>query len=301
MSRTSGTLSPPGWETVLASVGAAFLAGYAISERCRPRQEKRGTSKDKDTHHSTASTGHRGVGEGQRRGSPSEDELYHPLISNKYLNQPEKSRRDALGHAFIICVGGASGSGKTSISEIVREELRESDYKVVTISADSYYIPIEDGEDPSQHNFDHPEAIDFDLLSQHLRELKRGGSVDIPVYDFSTHKRMDETEHVDRADVVILDGIFTLCVRSVREICDISLFTMEDMDICLARRLKRDIEERGRTVSSVIQRYVEFVKPGFQTFVEPSMRHADIIVPRARENSTAIDIIVGDIRRRFSH
>eukprot|EP01138_Halocafeteria_seosinensis_P002625 gb/GECG01002684.1/.p1 GENE.gb/GECG01002684.1/~~gb/GECG01002684.1/.p1 ORF type:complete len:299 (+),score=35.38 gb/GECG01002684.1/:1-897(+) len=294
MSRPSG--SSLGWETVLASVGAAFIAGYAIAERCRSRHERKGTSKDKDTHHSTATTG------GQRRASGTEDELYeHPLISNKYLNQPQESRRDALGHSFIICVGGASGSGKTSISEIVRKELRGSEYKVVTISADSYYIPLEDGEDPSQHNFDHPEAIDFDLLTQHLRELKDGGSVDIPVYDFATHKRLNETEHIDRADVVIVDGIFTLCVRSVREICDISIFTMEDMDICLARRLKRDIEERGRTVSSVIQRYVEFVKPGFQTFVEPSMRYADIIVPRARENSTAIDIIVGDIRRRFTH
>lgn len=110
---------------------------------------------------------------GRRLSASTEDDLHErPLVSNSYLSAPSKKRRKALGHAFVICVGGASGSGKTSISEIVREELRGSEYKVVTISADSYYIPIEEGEDPSQHNFDHPNAIEFSLLVKHLRALK---------------------------------------------------------------------------------------------------------------------------------
>lgn len=199
----------------------------------------------------------------------------------------------------IVGVAGASGSGKTSIAELIAGRLEGP--RVVSISSDSYYKTLPPGTDSAHYNFDHPQSIDFDLLAEHLEKLRNGIDVEVPHYDFKTHRRVPEkTTHVSgrHTAVVIVDGIFVLWHQGVRSQCDLTIFCTEDMDVCLARRLRRDIVERGRTVESVLTQYLKFVKAGFQQFVAPTMTTADLIIPRARENVTAIDMLARDIQRR---
>lgn len=199
----------------------------------------------------------------------------------------------------IVGVAGASGSGKTSIAELIAGRLEGP--RVVSISSDSYYKTLPPGTDASHYNFDHPQSIDFDLLAEHLEKLRNGIDIEVPHYDFKTHRRVPEkTTHVSgrHTSVVIVDGIFVLWHQGVRSQCDLTIFCTEDMDVCLARRLRRDIVERGRSVESVLTQYLKFVKAGFQQFVAPTMTTADLIIPRARENVTAIDMLSRDILRR---
>jgi len=179
---------------------------------------------------------------------------------------------------IILGVGGASGSGKTSMNRILSASL--PGLRVASISGDNYYIPLGEGVDPATYNFDTPSAIDFKLLAVHLRQLRDGRPADVPQYDFATHSRLPETTRVDGVHVIIVDGIFTLAIPFIRELCDFTIFTLEDMDVCLARRLKRDIAQRGRTVDDVLEQYERFVKPGYHMYVAPTMRHANLIVPR---------------------
>jgi uridine kinase len=152
----------------------------------------------------------------------------------------------------------------------------------------------------ASYNFDHPSSIDFDLLADHLEQLRSGQDVEIPTYDFVHHRRTDKTTIVSgsQTHVIIVDGIFVLCAERVRLLCDVTIFCTEDMDVCLARRLRRDIVERGRTVESVLSQYLKFVKAGFTQFVAPTMTTADLIIPRARDNVTAITMLARDIERR---
>ncbi len=214
------------------------------------------------------------------------------VVGNEYI----RNRRYSLegNSCIIVGVGGPSGSGKTSIAVLIKKRMGPL-CKVVSLSADSYYKTLPQGADPSKWNFDVPDAIDHDLLAQQLIQLKNGEAVEVPQYDFTTHKRISATTRIQGADVVIVDGIFTLHVEQVRAVCDVTMFTMEDLDVCLARRLRRDIVERGREVESVLHQYQTFVKPGFETFVRPSMQHADFIIPRARDNKIAIDMLARDI------
>jgi len=145
-----------------------------------------------------------------------------------------------------------------------------------------------------RYNFDHPDAIDQDMLVEHLWMLKQQQAIEIPVYDFSTHSRVG-TQSLAPADIVILDGIFILAVARIRKACDLAVFTMEDSDVCLARRLRRDMKERGRTLDSVLLQYERFVKPGFQAFIQPTMSKADVIIPRARDNHKAILMLARDL------
>lgn len=215
------------------------------------------------------------------------------VTSNEYNHR--RFSIDASG-CIIVGVGGASGSGKTSIATLIQQAVPLT--RVESISCDNYYKPLPPGTPAETYNFDHPDAIDFQLLHTHLQALKRGEPVDLPVYDFTTHKRRAETIRIENANVVILDGIFTLYKESIRDVCDVTMFTHEDLDVCLARRLRRDIVERARSVDSVLQQYQKFVKPGYEMFVRPSMQHADLIIPRARENHTAILLLARDILQR---
>lgn len=198
----------------------------------------------------------------------------------------------------IVGVAGASGSGKTSIAELIAARLRGG--HVLSISSDNYYKTLPPGTDPAQYNFDHPSSIDFDLLADHLQKLRNGEDVEVPHYDFATHKRTGETTHVEAkaTSVIILDGIFVLWADRVAAQCDLTIFCSEDLDVCLVRRLRRDLVERGRTVESVLNQYLRFVKAGFEEFVAPSMAKADLIIPRARENAVAIDMLARDLQRR---
>lgn len=171
----------------------------------------------------------------------------------------------------------------------------------MAISSDSYYKSMPAGTDPAAYNFDHPSSIDFDLLAQHVAALRRGEDIEVPHYDFRTHRRLEgQTMRVSgrESSVVIIDGIFVLWARQVAEQCDMTIFCVEDPDVCLARRLRRDLQERGRTVDSVLTQYLRHVREGYLQFVAPMMSSADIIIPRAKENEVAIDMLVRDLQRR---
>ncbi|KAA0155935.1 hypothetical protein FNF27_00223 [Cafeteria roenbergensis] len=203
-----------------------------------------------------------------------------------------------VSRPVILGVGGASGSGKTSMNRILSASL--PGLKVASISGDNYYIPLGEGVDPTNYNFDAPAAIDFALLAVHLRELRAGKAAEIPQYDFTTHSRLADTTRVDGVHVIIVDGIFTLAVEEIRELCDFTVFTLEDLDVCLARRLKRDISQRGRTVTDVLEQYERFVKPGYHMYVAPTMRFANLIVPRVRDNTQTLAMLVEYLRHRVA-
>ncbi len=197
----------------------------------------------------------------------------------------------------MIGIAGASGSGKTLVSNTLYELLGSE--KVVNLEEDSYYkdlshLPFEER---VKFNFDHPDAFDHDLLIRHLSLLLQGQTIEQPVYDFTTHSRRKETRKVGPHEIVILEGILLLAIPEIRKLMDIKIFIDTPPDICFIRRLKRDIDERGRSVDSVIKQYEETVRPMYLQFVEPSKRYADIIIPHGGKNVIAIDIIKTKIER----
>ncbi|HZI47540.1 MAG TPA: uridine kinase, partial [Pyrinomonadaceae bacterium] len=150
-------------------------------------------------------------------------------------------------------------------------------------------------------NFDHPDALDNDLLVNHVRRLKAGEGVELPVYDFRTHTRMNETRHVEAKPIVIVEGILIFADPRLLEQMDIKVFVDTPDDIRFIRRLRRDLDERGRTVESVIEQYLVTVRPMHMQFVEPSKRHADVIIPEGGHNLVSIDLLSGKIRERLAH
>lgn len=149
----------------------------------------------------------------------------------------------------------------------------------------------------AEFNYDHPDALESSLLASHLRQLRAGHAVEIPIYDFVTHSRKAETRHVAPAPVIIVEGILVLVESVLREHMDIKLFVDTDADIRLMRRIRRDIEQRGRTFQSVRDQYYNTVRPMHLQFVQPSMRHADLIVPEGGENRVALDVLLGELGR----
>ena len=197
---------------------------------------------------------------------------------------------------ILIGISGASGSGKTLVSKNVFDNIGSD--KVVIIQEDSYYkdlskIPFDER---SGRNFDHPDAFDHDFLHAQLQELLSGQSIDHPIYDYTTHTRKKETKTVGPHKVVVLEGILIMNDPRLRDLMDIKVFIDTAFDICLIRRLKRDINERGRTVESVLTQYMNTVRPMYFQFIEPSKRYADIIIPQGGKNKVAIDILTTKIR-----
>ena len=198
---------------------------------------------------------------------------------------------------LVIGIAGGSGSGKTTVVNALRKLLKE---KVVVIPQDSYYkdsshIPMEERQ---QINFDHPDAIDFELLCEHLRELKEGRPVEQPIYSYITCSRSkNETVRVEPAEVIIVEGILIFCCKVLRDQMDIKLFVDADDDDRLMRVMARDIIERGKTVQTVIERYTKTVKPMYLQFIEPGKRYADIIIPQGGHNKVAIDVIAATIEK----
>ena len=201
---------------------------------------------------------------------------------------------------LIIGIAGGSGSGKTTVVRALTEQLKE---KVVVIPQDSYYkdsshLPMEERQ---KVNFDHPDSIDFDLLIKHLKELKKGHSVEQPVYSYITCSRSGtETVTVHPAEVIIVEGILIFCCAELRKQMDIKIFVDADDDDRLMRVMARDILERGKTVETVIQRYSRTVKPMFLQFIEPSKRYADVIIPQGGHNKVAIDVIAATIEKSLN-
>ena len=202
----------------------------------------------------------------------------------------------ALTRPLIIGIAGGSGSGKTSVTNAVLDHLDPS--RVTVIQHDSYYrdISCHGGKTPSEVNFDHPGALETDLLVRHLQEMRSWGPVEQPIYDFTTHTRRPGTRRVEPREIIIIDGILIFVDRALRELMDIRIFVDTDADERLIRRIRRDINERGRSLESVIEQYTRSVKPMHLEFVEPSKRWADIIIPQGAENTVAIDMVVSKIR-----
>ena len=201
---------------------------------------------------------------------------------------------------LVIGIACGSGSGKTTVVRALTEQLKE---KVVVIPQDSYYkdsshLPMEERQ---KVNFDHPDSIDFDLLIKHLKELKKGHSVEQPVYSYITCSRSaTETVTVHPAEVIIVEGILIFCCAELRKQMDIKIFVDADDDDRLMRVMARDILERGKTVETVIQRYSRTVKPMFLQFIEPSKRYADVIIPQGGHNKVAIDVIAATIEKSLN-
>jgi len=195
----------------------------------------------------------------------------------------------------IIGLAGGTGSGKTSVARKVRAHFPEE--RVIIVNHDAYYRDRSDlpPEERERLNYDHPSAFENDLLIDHLRSLLRGEAVELPEYDFDRHERSRGTRRVGPADIVLLEGILVLESETIRSLMDIRIYIDEDADERLIRRLRRDIQERGRTIESVLDQYQRTVRPMHLQFVEPSKRHADLIVPVGAHNEVAIDFIVTKI------
>lgn len=202
--------------------------------------------------------------------------------------------------SLIIGISGGTGSGKTTVANRILESVKASE--VVFIQQDSYYRNLKDLPLDYRHvaNFDHPDALDNDLLVNHIRKLRAGEPVELPIYDFRTHTRANETRPVEPRPIVIVEGILIFADPRLLEQMDIKVFVDTPDDIRFIRRLRRDIDERGRTVESVIEQYVGTVRPMHMQFVEPSKRYADVIIPEGGHNLVSIDLISGKIRERLA-
>jgi uridine kinase len=207
-------------------------------------------------------------------------------ISDNYYNTKVEVRT-----LLIIGIAGGTGAGKTTVARAIADRLG---YENVTyLSQDSYYrdhshMKIEER---AKLNLDHPDAFDNTLLLSHLEQLRAGNSIDVPVYDYFIHSRTTKTTLMPARQVVILEGILVLAVPEILSILDVKVFVDADPDIRVIRRLERDIKERGSNMESSINRYISTVKPMHEAFVEPSKRHADIIVPRGGQNEIAINLL----------
>jgi len=192
---------------------------------------------------------------------------------------------------LVIGIAGGTGSGKTTVVNQILHELPEDE--VCVISQDSYYKETNElsYEERTKINFDHPKAIDFDLLVTHLTDLKNGKIIEQPVYSFITHNRTIDSLITHPRKVVIVEGILIFNSSELRDLFDIKIFVHADTDERLIRRLKRDIEERGRDVNEVITRYQSTLKPMHLQFIEPTKTYADIIIPNDRYNTVAVDIV----------
>lgn len=201
-------------------------------------------------------------------------------------------------HALIIGVAGGSGSGKTTIARRIAEGLAPA--RVSHVDMDAYYRhhPELTLEARKRLNWDHPDALDIDLFVAQLDALARGEPVEKPVYDYATHLRRAEPEHLPATDVVIVDGILLFTDERVRDRCNVKVFVDADADERLIRRLRRDVAERGRPLDEIIDQYLSTVKPMHLQFVEPTKRYADVIVPRGGENEVAIGMIISLIQQR---
>ncbi|XP_020491240.1 uridine-cytidine kinase-like 1a isoform X1 [Labrus bergylta] len=203
--------------------------------------------------------------------------------------------------AFAIGLCGGSASGKTTVANKIIEALDVP--WVVLLSMDAFYKDLSSEEQAmaanNDYNFDHPGAFDFELLVATLRKLKQGKSVKIPVYDFTTHRRQKDWKNVYGASVIIFEGIMSFADKELLQLLDMKIFVDTDSDIRLVRRLRRDITERGRDIEGVIKQYNKFVKPAFEQYIEPTMRLADIVVPRGGGNMVAIDLIVQHVHSQL--
>ena len=199
---------------------------------------------------------------------------------------------------LVIGIAGGTGSGKTTL---MKNLIREFSDVVTVLSHDNYYKRHDDMtyEERCRLNYDEPAALETDLMARHLDILRRGEAIDCPVYDFTVHNRSNDTIRIAPEKVIIVEGILIFENRELRDLMDIKVFVDTDADVRLCRRILRDVEERGRTLESVVTQYQTTVKPMHEKYVEPSKKFADIIIPEGGENKVALDMIMGRIRRHL--
>lgn len=196
---------------------------------------------------------------------------------------------------LVIAIAGGSGSGKTTVANVILN--RVGSHRIAYLQHDSYYRELT-GLAPAQRalvNFDHPDSLETELMIEHIQRLKNGLPVDVPLYDFTTHSRTGEMTRVESHRVVIVEGILILALPELRKFFDVKIFVDTDADIRFIRRLKRDIEERGRTTEAVVQQYLRTVRPMHLEFVDPSKRYADVIIPEGGKNEVAMDMVIARI------
>ena len=196
-----------------------------------------------------------------------------------------------MENILVIGIAGGTGSGKTTLMKRLVEQFGDV---VSVLSHDNYYRRLDhlDLEQRSKVNYDEPQALETELMCQHLQQLREGKGIDCPVYDFSQHNRSDDTVHIEPRQVIIVEGILIFENEQLRNLMDIRIFVDTDADIRLCRRIKRDVNKRGRSMESVIEQYQTTVKPMHEAFVEPFKRYADVIVPGGGNNPVALEMIV---------
>lgn len=199
-------------------------------------------------------------------------------------------------NCIIIGVAGASASGKSLLARTIVRELASE--HVIIISEDSYYkdTPELSLEERKKVNYDHPDAFDHALLYKHLQKMQLGETIQVPIYNHTEYAREENTRAVGKHSIIVLEGVLLFAESQLRRLMDIKIYLDTPLDICLIRRLKRDVIERGRNFDSVLEQYETTVRPMYFQFVEPSKRHADIIVPHGGENRIAIDMITAKMR-----
>ncbi len=196
---------------------------------------------------------------------------------------------------LVIGIAGGTGSGKTTVAKVIIDRVGTD--HIALLPHDAYYKNLANLE-PAQRsiiNFDHPDSLETSLLVEHIKRLRNHQSIELPVYDFKTHTRTDQTIHIEPQPVILVEGILILAEKGLRDLFDVKIFVDTDADIRFIRRLERDIAERGRTSTSVISQYLSTVRPMHLEFVEPSKRYADVIIPEGGLNTVAMDMLVARI------
>lgn len=201
------------------------------------------------------------------------------------------------GRAVALGVAGGTGSGKTTVARAILQEVGRD--RIAFLEQDSYYRDIEwqSDEELQTHNFDHPNALDNELLTEHVRALKEGEPVDVPVYDFVTHRRVEKTRRVESRPIILLEGILLFVEPRLRSLLDFKVYVDTPSDVRFIRRLNRDLRERGRTLDDVVRQYESTVRPMHLEFVEPSKRSADVIVPHGGENRVALEMVTARLEQ----
>ena len=201
-----------------------------------------------------------------------------------------------MANPFVIGVAGGTGSGKSTVADNLIAATGPG--AVAVIALDSYYHDHGhlDWIDRTQVNYDHPDAFDWKLLHEHVQQLRASRPADIPVYNFTIHTRSSATETVQPAPIIVVEGILVLYESSLRELLDLKVFVDADADVRFIRRLERDVRERGRTPESVIIQYLATVRPSHLSFIEPSKRYADVIIPHGGMNAPALDMLIARVR-----
>ena len=205
-----------------------------------------------------------------------------------------------MSDVVVIGVAGGTGSGKTTVADEIVARIGVS--RIAFLQHDSYYRNLA-GQDQHvvlHHNFDHPDALESELLAEHVRDLKANKAIEVPVYDFTRHVRTGATRRVEPRGVVLVEGILIFADPALRGLFDIKIFVDTDADLRFIRRLRRDLAERGRSVDSVVGQYLETVRPMHLEFVEPSKRWADLIIPEGGFNSVALDVVCSRVEALLS-